>query len=180
MSFERTQIVIPSSFFTGTQPISIAVTSAAISSSGATHTKYGDSTSFETHDGVTFHVLFSMFLSSQITCFGQSLAKAGLRGSIKVGLGVTDVSCRSHCGRGLLVQRGRLCADFVAKVVGWVANLSALFRAAFPQTSPPSGVRDKGKELAGNLLFSEKPPRWAFRFKQYGLKDIFARDGGVA
>src|SRR5580704_5406541 len=64
MSFERTQIVIPSSFFTGTQPISIAVTSAAISSSGATYTKYGDSTSFETHDAVTFHVLFFMFLSS--------------------------------------------------------------------------------------------------------------------
>jgi hypothetical protein len=85
MSFERTQIVIPSSFFTGTQPISIAVTSAAISSSGATYTKYGDSTSFETHDAVTFHVLFFMFLSSQVTCFGQSLAKAGLRGSIRLG-----------------------------------------------------------------------------------------------
>src|ERR1700722_8296657 len=85
MSFERTQIVIPSSSFTGTQPISIAVTSAAISSSGATHTKYGDSTSFETHDAVTFHVLFFMFLSSQVTCLGQSLAKAGLRGSIRLG-----------------------------------------------------------------------------------------------
>ena len=70
MSFERTQIVIPSSFFSGTQPISMAVTSAAISSSSAIRTKYGDSTSFETHDAVTFHVLFFMFLSSQVTCWG--------------------------------------------------------------------------------------------------------------
>jgi hypothetical protein len=90
MSFERTHIVIPSSFFTGSQPISIAVTSAAISSSGATYSKYGDSTSFETHDAVTFHVLFFMFLSPHgiATARGGqfTVATAFLRATWSLGL----------------------------------------------------------------------------------------------
>src|ERR1700751_5228128 len=66
MSFERTQIVVPSSRFTGSQPIAIAVTSAAISSSIATATRYVGSTPLEvsfSHKTVTLHVLFFMFRS---------------------------------------------------------------------------------------------------------------------
>ena len=60
MSFERTQIRVPSSLSTGTQPIALAVTSAVISSSIATATRYGDSTSSESlsHETVTLLVSF--------------------------------------------------------------------------------------------------------------------------
>ena len=74
MSLERTQILVPSARFTGCQPIAIAVTSAAISSSIAIAAKYCGQHIIEsyTHGTVTLHVHFFMFIARPSGALGSA------------------------------------------------------------------------------------------------------------